>query len=535
MSVLKRLPQHGVVVDGIASFELCKCASSRASCHPSPRQWCDNSRCASVHPAQFWCHSSFDLHTTQPHGYSGAPRALGSLQRTSVRSVSPAPPLDSGTHLPMQVQESSGGHLEAVACGSGHRAVDCEVGFAAGVQECYQSKRSRASPPPAKRRRRRARKSELSDDERVMLKRHCEIRDVVVTSAQALLLDCPLQELLSRPQVSDEKQDGEVEVRVVDFPAICRQSKTAGIRKPFLLTSTVRTPVDVSPDALVNALVTCGNSGPSSSIQSNQDDTARDVSQHNMAEQESPCVYINVEGAKYAIPKHSRFLCSDISTCSTLFRQELRGETFDLIVMDPPWQNKSVARGGGRYDTLSTDALDQLPVSRVCRPGTLVAIWCTNKTRHLSTLKSELLRAWGLQFVAEWYWLKMCPDGLHPVIDMDSKHKRPYEPLILARCVGSSNESIASPPIPSHHVIVSVPSAGHSRKPPLGAYVIFISSTSVLWLCYLCWNSNKNGTCFCVVHKIYQDARCVNCFVRACVVCTRTVAGIFKRLSKKTP
>lgn len=90
------------------------------------------------------------------------------------------------------------------------------------------------------------------------------------------------------------------------------------------------------------ALVVCEDSR--TSTEDHPDTTspsdAPNVADSTTADHEAPCAYITIENSVYAIPRNSRFMCSDISNCSALFRQELRRETFDLIVMDPPWQNK---------------------------------------------------------------------------------------------------------------------------------------------------------------------------------------------------
>jgi hypothetical protein len=43
------------------------------------------------------------------------------------------------------------------------------------------------------------------------------------------------------------------------------------------------------------------------------------------------------------------------------------------------------------------------------RQGTLVALWITNRERHLRFAEEELLPAWGLQRVGTWYVSKLNP------------------------------------------------------------------------------------------------------------------------------
>mmetsp|Transcript_14271 Transcript_14271/g.36821 ORF Transcript_14271/g.36821 Transcript_14271/m.36821 type:complete len:484 (-) Transcript_14271:1738-3189(-) len=161
------------------------------------------------------------------------------------------------------------------------------------------------------------------------------------------------------------------------------------------------------------------------------------------------------------LPPHARFVCSDVVAARAGLRT--LGDPFDLIVVDPPWQNKSVARGGGGYGSLDNDALENLPVAKLCRRGTLVAVWCTNKPKHLRFVVGELFRAWGVGHIGTMQWVKLTAAGeySHP---LDSPHKKPYEPVLLGRCGGDA----AGPRLPlTPRCFASVPSVQHSRKPVL--------------------------------------------------------------------
>ena len=64
----------------------------------------------------------------------------------------------------------------------------------------------------------------------------------------------------------------------------------------------------------------------------------------------------------------------------------------------------------------------------------LLFIWCTVSKRHREAV-AEWTRAWALEPVAEWTWLKVTRSG-EPVVAMDKIHKQPFEFLYVARTRG---------------------------------------------------------------------------------------------------
>lgn len=76
--------------------------------------------------------------------------------------------------------------------------------------------------------------------------------------------------------------------------------------------------------------------------------------------------------------------------------------------------------------------IKSLPVPLLLAPGALVGIWVTNKQKYLRFTKTELFPHWSVELVAEWYWVKVTRKG-ELVTDLDSPHKKPYEPLLLGR------------------------------------------------------------------------------------------------------
>ncbi|XP_017261904.1 N(6)-adenine-specific methyltransferase METTL4 isoform X2 [Kryptolebias marmoratus] len=172
---------------------------------------------------------------------------------------------------------------------------------------------------------------------------------------------------------------------------------------------------------------------------------------------------VTMMGEEYVIPPNTAFLLSDFTRIQPLVQC---GRKFDLIVIDPPWENKSVKRSR-RYSFLPSTQLKRLPVPQLSSSGCLLVTWVTNRPSHLRFVRDELYPHWGVQVVAEWFWLKVTTSGQF-VFPLDSQHKKPYEVLILGRCpTNTSTRSSERPEIEDKRLIVSVPSALHSQKPSL--------------------------------------------------------------------
>ncbi|XP_006867338.1 PREDICTED: methyltransferase-like protein 4 [Chrysochloris asiatica] len=176
---------------------------------------------------------------------------------------------------------------------------------------------------------------------------------------------------------------------------------------------------------------------------------------------------ITLMGQKYLLPPKSSFLLSDISCMQPLLNCRKK---YDVIVIDPPWQNKSVKRSN-RYSYLSPMQIKQIPVPKMAAPNCLVITWVTNRQKHLRFVKEELYPSWSLEIVAEWHWVKITNSGEF-VFPLDSLHKKPYEGLILGRVRENADLQLRNADekrltIPDHKLIVSVPCTLHSHKPPL--------------------------------------------------------------------
>ena len=137
---------------------------------------------------------------------------------------------------------------------------------------------------------------------------------------------------------------------------------------------------------------------------------------------------------------------------------------FDFVLLDPPWENRSVRRSA-RYDTMhDSDPMAVLwaMLGQHIAPGALAACWITNKASVRDTAL-ETFQAWDVQLVEEWAWLKTTVGGL-PITQIDGLWRKPYEVLLLGR--KGSDEAPEADSEFRRRVIVAVPD-WHSRKPHL--------------------------------------------------------------------
>ncbi|XP_058070655.1 methyltransferase-like protein 2 isoform X2 [Magnolia sinica] len=140
----------------------------------------------------------------------------------------------------------------------------------------------------------------------------------------------------------------------------------------------------------------------------------------------------------YIIPRKSCFHMSDLGHIHELIPVQ-SADGFNLIVIDPPWENGS-AHQKSVYPTLPNRYFLSLPVKQLTHTrGALVALWVTNREKLWVFVEKELFPAWGITNATLLYWLK----------GTDSEHQPAYKPL------------------PGNQVLISIP-GHHSRKPPLG-------------------------------------------------------------------
>ena len=187
-----------------------------------------------------------------------------------------------------------------------------------------------------------------------------------------------------------------------------------------------------------------------------------------MVENESSFSHVvNINGTSYLIPMHCKFYCSDVFKLDPLLNDCKSNGKYSCIVLDPPWENKSVKRSK-QYSTLSFSAIGSLPFHDLCREGCLVIVWVTNKQKIVDWVKESLFKKWNIVFLTQWHWVKLAANG-EPVFPWDSLHKKPYETLLVG-CYQNLGKLQQASHI-HDLVICSVPAVIHSHKPSLSEIV----------------------------------------------------------------
>ncbi|KAK4238853.1 MT-A70-domain-containing protein [Achaetomium macrosporum] len=234
----------------------------------------------------------------------------------------------------------------------------------------------------------------------------------------------------------------------------------------------------------------------------------------------------------YHLPPSSHPFPGTISSRRTAFLSTTAPQQFNLIVLDPPWPNRSAKRkraGAGAYRpaadlTSIRSLLSQIPVASRLAPGGLVAVWVTNAARFselLTTRHNGVFAEWDVELVGEWTWLKITASG-EPVVPVESGWRKPWERLLIARKRGDAGagdgegECMRKGPIEGK-VIVAVPDV-HSRKPnlrclfeemlpePYEALEVFARNLTAEWWawgdevllfqrreCWVDWGEQKSG------------------------------------------
>ncbi|KAH8808715.1 MT-A70-domain-containing protein [Xylogone sp. PMI_703] len=187
------------------------------------------------------------------------------------------------------------------------------------------------------------------------------------------------------------------------------------------------------------------------------------------SEDQSHC-YITFETKQHLIlvPPKATFLYGNIEDTLALFSQN--APQFDLIVMDPPWPNRSARRKGSygiSYDSAAINSLlSSIPIKDHVADAGMVAVWVTNKPafREMLLAHHGLFNQWGIEFVEEWVWLKVTSSG-EPICELHSTWRKPYETLLIGR-KRHVDVDTALPESINRRLIIAVPDL-HSRKPNL--------------------------------------------------------------------
>jgi N6-adenosine-specific RNA methylase IME4 len=181
---------------------------------------------------------------------------------------------------------------------------------------------------------------------------------------------------------------------------------------------------------------------------------------------------------RFTIPPRSTFFLSD-STHSDAFRASFRELTneytlprhFDLVLLDPPWPNRSAKRKGA-YEQVGgmpylRKMLLKMDLDTYLEHNALVGVWITNKEalREHVLGPGGLFETWNVGLIEEWVWIKTTTRG-EPMFDIDNVMRKPYEILLLGRAAPNSWTTMTHASTIQRKVIAAVPDI-HSRKPCL--------------------------------------------------------------------
>ncbi|OGM46271.1 hypothetical protein ABOM_005308 [Aspergillus bombycis] len=175
-----------------------------------------------------------------------------------------------------------------------------------------------------------------------------------------------------------------------------------------------------------------------------------------------------------------------------------RDHRFDLILLDPPWVNRSVRRSGHyhtqnylegnlltqlirdilkvhlqdshrifRCDTSNDHTLIPKPTEKQAQ-SSIAAIWITNSAKARK-IAFDAIQGAGLSVCEEWIWVKTTTKG-DPITPLDGLWRKPYEVLVIG--MRKHFQQQANSPekggdgVITRRFIAGVPDV-HSRKPNL--------------------------------------------------------------------
>lgn len=141
---------------------------------------------------------------------------------------------------------------------------------------------------------------------------------------------------------------------------------------------------------------------------------------------------------------------------------------FDMILLDPPWANRSVRRSQSYTTGFSLAELKPLFNGHVSKSG-FVGIWVTNN-EAVEKESVDVMRNCGFMVYEVWLWIKTTTNG-EPVSELSGMWRRPYECLLVFKklsenFIGGNSTSVNYSATIQHRIIAAVPDL-HSRKPCL--------------------------------------------------------------------
>ncbi|KAB8298241.1 hypothetical protein EYC80_001975 [Monilinia laxa] len=180
---------------------------------------------------------------------------------------------------------------------------------------------------------------------------------------------------------------------------------------------------------------------------------------------------VNIDESTATMPPKSKMIHGNIPEAS--FHVENRPDgfpRFHLIVMDPPWPNRSALRKDA-YAIASgflgiESLLKSLPCNHIESNG-YMGIWITNKPAFRAMLLDPggLFDQWGLELVEEWIWLKITTSG-EPIYKIAGTWRKPWEILLVGRkkCFGKREFDFEKGPATEEEMGVEKQSGGDAAS-----------------------------------------------------------------------
>ena len=182
-------------------------------------------------------------------------------------------------------------------------------------------------------------------------------------------------------------------------------------------------------------------------------------------------VQITLPGCTAPVILPPRSTCLQGTVQDTLQTFLSSAPAFDLMLLDPPWPNRSALRSSS-YTTPCTTSqiralLSSIPVLAHLASNGILAIWLTNKSAFHDLLLEPggLFEEWGVELVEEWMWVKVTEHG-EPIVGLESRWRKSWEVLLVARKAGNDLGEGEERGEVKRRIIFGVPDL-HSRKPNL--------------------------------------------------------------------